>query len=91
MSEHMEVSGGSADDVEEFVKNVKRATTVLSNLDPEKVVCTMGIAVTTEGVKAFVLGSDMHIAKMLSTLARIVQDGMEKANNPPDHSNEVKH
>lgn len=91
MNESLHVETGASTDDSDFIRNVERAQKTFADLDPNTVVCTMGIAVSPAGVTAFALGNDFHIAKMLSTLANVVRDGLEQANNPPDHSNEVKH
>lgn len=76
---------------EEFVAKCQRVVTEIGGVKPETVICTMGVMVTTEGVKLYTLGTDNQLAKMLLTLADTVRTGMQQANNPPTPTDEAKH
>ena len=77
----------------------------LQAINPDSVLCMMGLVVHRDGVvevatsdeqhnvrlHAFVMGSDEVIAKMFSTLVSVAKSGIVAANTPENTDNEVKH
>lgn len=74
-----------------FVAQVESALKGFMSTPPQDVLCTMGIVVGPAGVHMHVVGNDEQIAKMLGAMAHVVRDAMQQMNNPPSHTNEVKH
>lgn len=74
-----------------FVSQVESALKGFMSTPPQDVLCTMGIVVGPAGVHMHIVGNDEQIAKMLGAMAHTVREAMQQMNNPPDHSNEVKH
>ncbi len=86
------------DNAEEFTLRARELFQKLHSIDPDTVVCTMGMIVSQSPdsedgatINAFVLGSDEEIAKMFSSLVTITRNGIVQANTPPSHNNEEKH
>lgn len=80
---------------EDFALRAREIFQKLHDINPDKVYCTMGIAVTESPnnkdevvIHAFVLGNDEDISKMFSSLATVTRNGIMQANT---HTNEVKH
>lgn len=104
MSVH-EISEATKLAPDEVVDKAKHILDDLSKIDPETVLCMMGLVVHKDGsvrlastdknqhvkLHAFLMGDDEDIAKMFTTLVQIAKNGMVRANAPEDTSNEVKH
>jgi len=90
---------------EDLAERAKSILKELGKIDPNSVLCMMGVVVHSNGdiqtviaddkgklnIHAFVLGGDEDIAKMFTTLVTIAKNGMIRANTPETHDNEVKH
>lgn len=90
---------------DEIAGKVKSIFSDLQKIDPESVLCMMGlivhrdgtVEVTTSGeqhgikLHAFIVGDDNDIAKMFTTLVTVAKSGIVAANTPEDTDNEVKH
>lgn len=79
---------------EEFTARVSNVINDYKKLEPNKIVCMMGIVVATNEdgtahITGHVLGSDDQIAKMITSMVRISQDGIIAAHS--SHQNENKH
>ena len=86
------------DSEQEFVERARELFQKLRTIDPDTVICTMGMVVSQSPdsedgttVNAFVLGSDEEIAKMFSSLVTITRNGIMQANAPTNHNNEETH
>lgn len=90
MSDEMKISL-AVPKSDDFVAKVEHAYKMFTSTPAKDVMCTMGITVGPNGVHMHIIGDDVEVVKMLNALAHTVREAMEKANNPPDHSNEVKH
>jgi len=90
---------------EDLAVRAKNILEELGKIDPNSVLCMMGLVVHSNGdiqtviaddkgnlnVHAFVLGGDDDIAKMFTTLVMVAKNGMTRANAPENHDNKVKH
>jgi hypothetical protein len=90
---------------EDLAERAKKILEELGKIDPNSVLCMMGLVVHSNGdiqtviaddkgklnIHAFVLGGDDDIAKMFTTLVTVAKNGMVRANAPENHDNEVKH
>ena len=95
---HESSSVQKLDSTEDFVRRAREILQKLQAIDPTKIHCMMGMVVAESpdnkdeaAVRAFVLGSDEDIAKMLSSLVTITRNGIVQANTPPTNNDEVKH
>lgn len=89
----------------EIADKAKLILTSLQKIDPDSVLCMMGLIVHRDGtveaatpdgqgnvrLHAFIMGDGEDIAKMFTTLVTIAKNGMVQANAPETHNNEVKH
>lgn len=90
---------------DEIADKAKAIFTSLQQIDPNSVLCMMGLVVHRNGVvevttpneqgdvnlHAFVMGDDEDIAKMFMTLVSVAKHGVVAANTPENTNNEVKH
>lgn len=90
---------------DEIAGKAKSIFSDLQKIDPESVLCMMGLIVHRDGtveiatpdeqhtikLHAFIMGDDEDIAKMFTTLVSIAKSGIVAANTPEDADNEVKH
>ena len=90
---------------DEIAGKAKSIFSDLQKIDPDSVLCMMGLIVHRDGtvevatpneqnnvkVHAFIMGSDEDIAKMFTTLVSVAKSGIVAANTPEDTDNEVKH
>lgn len=90
---------------DEIAGKAKSIFSDLQKIDPNTVLCMMGLIVHRDGtvevatpdgkssvlLHAFIMGDDEDIAKMFTTLVSIAKSGIVKANTPEDTTNEVKH
>lgn len=91
------------DNREEVSEKAAHIIAKLNKIDPNKVMCMMGIVVHADGeielvkddtkvhVEGFVMGDDLDIAKMFSALVQIAKNGLLEAGITEDTTNEVKH
>lgn len=100
-----EVSEATKIEPEELANRAKSILSDLSKINPDNVLCMMGLVVHSDGqikavtdagdgklnVQAFILGDDEDIAKMFTTLVSVAKNGTIRANAPEAHDNEVKH
>ena len=90
---------------EDLPKRAKDILEELGKIDPNNVLCMMGLVVHNNGdtqtviadddgklnVHAFILGGDDDIAKMFTTLVTVAKNGTIRSSIPENHNNEVKH
>lgn len=90
---------------DEIAGKAKAILADLQAIDPDSVLCMMGLIVHRDGtvdittpdgqvnvkLHAFVMGDDEDIAKMFTTLVSIAKSGIVAANTPENTDNEVKH
>lgn len=101
-SEYSQITKLNPDEVADKAKAI---FTSLQQIDPNSVLCMMGLIVHRDGtvevatpdgkssvlLHAFIMGDDEDIAKMFTTLVSIAKSGIVAANTPEDTTNEVKH
>lgn len=90
-------SAERVDDEATFVERARETFRKLQTIDPDQVVCMLGIVVTevpnSDGnmlTNAFVLGTDENISRMFSSLIEVTRNGITQAESTPD-PDEVKH
>ncbi len=92
MIERSEVTNIEMDDKQAFTAKAKELLDNIAAIAPENLRCAMSVFVDNEGkVRVGVLGTDMDITKMFSTLASVAHNGVLQANTPSNPSNETAH
>lgn len=92
MTERSEIHTIEAGDDAGFVARASQALNKVKAVLPENLHCLLLCAVTKDNeVKVNILGSDVDIAKMLTTVATVVHNGVMQANSPSNPNNEVIH
>lgn len=92
MTERSEVTNIDMDDKQACTNKAKDLLDGIASIAPENLRCAMGVFVDNEGkVRVDILGTDMDITKMFSTLASVAHNGVLQANTPSNPSNETVH
>ena len=92
MTERSEIFAIEADDRAKFTEKAAEILSNVGGLSPESLRCLMVCAVDNEGkVQVGVLGTDMDIAKMFTTMTTVAHNGVVKANTPSNPNNETPH
>lgn len=92
MTERSEVTNIEVNDKQAYTAKAKELLDGIASIAPEDLRCAMGVFVDNEGkVRVGILGSDMDITKMFSTLASVAHNGVLQANTPSNPSNETAH
>jgi hypothetical protein len=92
MTERSEVTNIEANDKQAYTAKAKDLLDGIATIAPENLRCAMSVFVDNEGrVRVGILGSDMDITKMFSTLASVAHNGVLQANTPSNPSNETAH
>lgn len=90
---------------DEIAGKAKSILSDLQKIDPDSVLCMMGLIVHRDGtvevaapnkqqsvkLHAFIMGDDEDIAKMFTTLVSVAKSGIVAANTPETTDNEIKH
>lgn len=92
MTERSEISAIEANDRAQFTAKAAEILNNVGGLTPESLRCLMVCAVDNDGkVQVGILGSDMDIAKMFTTMTTVAHNGVVKANTPSNPNNETPH
>ena len=92
MTERSEIFAIEADDRAQFTAKAAEILNNVGGLTPESLRCLMVCAVDNDGkVQVGILGSDMDIAKMFTTMTTVAHNGVVKANTPSNSNNETSH
>ena len=92
MTERSEIFAIEADDRAQFTAKAAEILNNVGGLTPESLRCLMVCAVDNDGkVQVGILGSDMDIAKMFTTMTTVAHNGVVKANTPSNPNNETPH
>ena len=90
MTERSEIHAIEAGDDADFIARANQALDEVKAVLPEELHCLLLCAVTKNNeVKVGILGSDMDIAKMLTTVTIVARNGVVQANSPSNPTNEV--
>ncbi len=90
MTERSEIHAIEAGDDTAFIARASQALNEVKDVLPEDLHCLLLCAVTKDNkVKVGILGSDMDIAKMLTTVTIVARNGVVQANSPSNPTNEV--
>ena len=90
MIERSEIHAIEAGDDAAFIARANQALDEVKAVLPENLHCLLLCAVTKNNeVKVSILGSDMDIAKMLTTVTIVARNGVVQANSPSNPTNEV--
>ena len=90
MTERSEIHAIEAGDDAAFTARASQALNEIKAVLPENLHCLLLCAVTKNNeVKVGILGSDMDIAKMLTTVTIVARNGVVQANSPSNPTNEV--
>lgn len=90
MTERSEIHAIEAGDAAAFIARATQALDEVKAVLPEELHCLLLCAVTKNNeVKVSILGSDMDIAKMLTTVTIVARNGVVQANSPSNPTNEV--
>ena len=92
MTERSEISTIDADDRAQFATKAAELLNSVGGITPDSLRCLMICAVDNDGnVQVGILGSDMDIAKMFTTMTTVAHNGVVKANTPSNPNNETPH
>lgn len=92
MTERSEIFDIEADDRAQFTAKAAEILNNVGGLTPESLRCLMVCTVDNDGkVQVGILGSDMDIAKMFTTMTTVAHNGVVKANTPSNPNNETHH
>ena len=90
MTERSEIHAIEAGDDAAFIARATQTLDEIKAVLPEDLRCLLLCAVTKNNdVKVGILGSDMDIAKMLTTATIVARNGVVQANSPSNPTNEV--